>query len=104
VLLCLPASGGRIDLGALGAALVARGVRSLLVEGGGETHAAFLEAGCADRVAWFVAPKIAGGVRAVPSVAGRGVARIAEAVALSDLRVRRAGDGIVLHARVHRPR
>jgi len=35
--------------------------RAVLVEGGGEVHAAFLDAGLVDRVALFVAPMLVGG-------------------------------------------
>src|SRR5207302_274870 len=39
---------GRVDLGALLAELFAREVRAVLVEGGGEVHGAFLDAGLVD--------------------------------------------------------
>lgn len=63
---------GKLDLGALLAELQSRGLRSVLVEGGGVTVSAFLAAGLIDRLHVVVAPFILGegrpGVR-VPSPA-----------------------------------
>jgi diaminohydroxyphosphoribosylaminopyrimidine deaminase/5-amino-6-(5-phosphoribosylamino)uracil reductase len=84
-----------VDLRDLLARLAARGVTHLLVEGGGRVHARFLEEGLVDRVAVFVAPKIAGG-DGVPLVAGRGPARMADALALSDFRGERVGEDILV--------
>jgi diaminohydroxyphosphoribosylaminopyrimidine deaminase/5-amino-6-(5-phosphoribosylamino)uracil reductase len=50
--------------------LGAADVTSLLVEGGGETHAAFLEQGIGHRVCFFYAPMIIGGRAAARSVGG----------------------------------
>ena len=50
----------------------------LLVEGGGETNAAFIEAGLASRVAFFYAPKILGGRDARTAVAVDGGQEIFE--------------------------
>ncbi len=55
-------------------------ILSLLVEGGGQVHGAFLAAGLADELALFVAPKLigAGGVPLIgvdgPTQDGRGLA------------------------------
>lgn len=51
---------GAIDLVALLRSLYARGVTSLLVEGGAHTLGRFLEAGLADRLELFIAPKTVG--------------------------------------------
>src|SRR5439155_1370200 len=64
-----PTRAGRVDLGFLLGELFAREVQGVLVEGGGEVHAAFLDAGIVDRVAVFVAPLLVGG-RTAPSVVG----------------------------------
>src|SRR5438046_10093458 len=63
-----PTRDGRVDLGFLLGELFARGARGVLVEGGGEVHAAFLDAGVVDSVAVFVTPLLVGG-RTAPSVA-----------------------------------
>ena len=62
----VPAPGGRLDLGAVLADLAALGVLSVLVEGGARTLGGFLEAGLADRVAFFTAPVLIGARGATP--------------------------------------
>ncbi len=93
------ARGGRVDLAALLGELAAREVRSVLVEGGGEVHAAFLDAGLVDRVAFFVAPRLLGGREAAPVVAGTGRA-LKDAVRLSPFEVTRLSDDLLLEADV----
>jgi diaminohydroxyphosphoribosylaminopyrimidine deaminase / 5-amino-6-(5-phosphoribosylamino)uracil reductase len=52
---------GRVDPAAAMAALAARGITRLLVEGGSAVGTAFLAAGLVDRLAWFRAPGVIGG-------------------------------------------
>ena len=66
----VPAEETGLDLSAVLADLAGIGVQSVLVEGGGRTHAAFLAAGLADEVALFVAPRLLGAVGATPLLAG----------------------------------
>lgn len=94
---------GRVDLGWLMRELGREGVTRLLVEGGGEVNGAFLESGCAHRVAFFYAPKILGGARSMKGVAGRGVGSIDEVLRLSEVRWRRIGQDLLLTARVSPP-
>ena len=96
-----PTRDGRIDLGALLSELFAREARAVLVEGGGETHAAFLEAGLVDRVAVFVAPLLLGG-REAASLVGGGGRDLKEAVRLGPLSVTRLGDDLLIEADVRR--
>jgi len=88
---------GGVDLRDLLAKLAARGVTHLLVEGGAEVNARFLGAGLVDRLALFVAPRIAGGGRSW--VAGEGVARMAEALRLEELTVERIGADLLVTGR-----
>ncbi|KAF0118734.1 MAG: diaminohydroxyphosphoribosylaminopyrimidine deaminase [Rhodospirillaceae bacterium] len=77
-ILPLPADhDGRPPLPALLAALAARGLTRLLVEGGGQLAAALLRHGLVDRLVWFQAPKIIGG-DGVPAVAALGLDRLAD--------------------------
>jgi diaminohydroxyphosphoribosylaminopyrimidine deaminase/5-amino-6-(5-phosphoribosylamino)uracil reductase len=98
----LPGRGGRVDPRALLAALLDRGILSVLLEGGGEAAATFLEAGLVDKVVAIVAPKLVGGRAAVPMLGGRGVARMADAVELCDTTHRRRGQDLVVTGYVHR--
>lgn len=49
-----------------------KGVQSLLVDGGPQTTARFLEANLADEILWFIAPKLLGGDGAKTALAGKG--------------------------------
>jgi diaminohydroxyphosphoribosylaminopyrimidine deaminase/5-amino-6-(5-phosphoribosylamino)uracil reductase len=95
-----PGRQGRIDLGWLARALGRENVTSLLVEGGGETNAAFLDAGLAHRIAFFYAPMVLGGEAAPKAVAGNGVARVRESLRLCEAAWRRLGPDLLLTARV----
>ena len=93
---------GGVDLRDLLAKLAARGVTHLLVEGGARVHARFLEEGLVDRVAVFVAPKLAG-AGGVPLVASRGPARMEDALRLDEVQVERVGDDVLVIGRPVRP-
>jgi diaminohydroxyphosphoribosylaminopyrimidine deaminase/5-amino-6-(5-phosphoribosylamino)uracil reductase len=54
------ANEGRVDVDAALAALDGAGVRSILVEGGGQVAASFLNAGRVDAIEWFRAPILLG--------------------------------------------
>lgn len=85
-------------------ALTQFGITSVLCEGGGETAGALLDAGCVDRVVMFIAPRIVGGRAAIPSVAGEGARTMQQALALSDVRLRRTGVDVIITGDVHGPR
>lgn len=96
-----PARDGRVDVSAVLADLFGHEVRAVLVEGGGEVHAAFLGAGVVDRVAIFVAPLLVGGAAAPGAVGGAG-RELKSAVRLSEFEVTRYGDDLLLEADVVR--
>ncbi len=83
----LPACHGRPSVPALLDEFGRRRLTNVLVEGGAGVLGAFLDAGQADEVHVFVAPLLAGGAEAKTPVGGLGVARIAEALRLTDCRV-----------------
>jgi diaminohydroxyphosphoribosylaminopyrimidine deaminase/5-amino-6-(5-phosphoribosylamino)uracil reductase len=69
---------GRIRLHELATRLGREGITSVLVEGGGEVHASFLEARYGDEVVLYIAPKVVGGP--APSwVGGKGLGTLAAA-------------------------
>jgi diaminohydroxyphosphoribosylaminopyrimidine deaminase/5-amino-6-(5-phosphoribosylamino)uracil reductase len=94
--LSLPLVRGRVSLPELLKNLGMREITSLLVEGGAEVHGGFFYDNLVDKVYLFFAPKIIGGSRAVPMVGGAGVARVAEAAPLTNLRIRRFDDDIMI--------
>jgi diaminohydroxyphosphoribosylaminopyrimidine deaminase/5-amino-6-(5-phosphoribosylamino)uracil reductase len=79
-------SGARVPVPAALRALHARGIRSLMVEGGSELLGSFLAAGLFDQVALFRAPLLLGGRRARPAFGGPDRRRLADAVALAPAR------------------
>jgi diaminohydroxyphosphoribosylaminopyrimidine deaminase/5-amino-6-(5-phosphoribosylamino)uracil reductase len=98
-----PTRDGRVTVESLLAALFEREVRAVLLEGGGEVHAAFLDAGLVDRVTLYVAPILLGG-RAAPGVIG-GVGReLKSAVRLGPLTTRTIGSDLLIEADVLRER
>ena len=73
-----PDADGNVDLAAALAALGARGITRLLVEGGGRLAAALLRDRLVDRLAWFSAPLMIGG-DGLPGVAGFGLTALSRA-------------------------
>jgi riboflavin biosynthesis pyrimidine reductase len=65
--------------------LLRQGIRSLMVEGGGEVLGAFLAARLVDQVALFRAPLLLGGQDSLSAFGGKGPRRIGDALALSRL-------------------
>lgn len=98
----LPPAGRWLDLRALLARLVERGIHSVLCEGGSGLGASLLEAGLVDEIAWFIAPKLVGGQAAPGTVGGTGVGRMAEAWKLENVRYRRFGEDMAVFGYVHR--
>jgi len=82
--------------------LGAAGIDSVLVEGGGETAAAFLESGLVDRVSFFIAPLLLGGRAAVPAVGGLGAETVAEGIRLREAEWTRRGEDLLYTGRPER--
>jgi diaminohydroxyphosphoribosylaminopyrimidine deaminase / 5-amino-6-(5-phosphoribosylamino)uracil reductase len=96
-----PARNGLIDLRWLARKLGRENVTNLLVDGGGETNAFFLEAGLAHRIAFFYAPMVLGGRTAPRTVGGEGVPRLRHGIKLRDATWRHLGTDLLLTARVN---
>jgi diaminohydroxyphosphoribosylaminopyrimidine deaminase/5-amino-6-(5-phosphoribosylamino)uracil reductase len=102
-ILVLPGRAGRLRIPDLLRALAARGIVSVLVEGGGELAAAMLRARAVDRLLVISAPILIGGDgRAM--IAACGVRRLAAAPRLIAGRVRRLGADVVREGAVQYPR
>jgi diaminohydroxyphosphoribosylaminopyrimidine deaminase/5-amino-6-(5-phosphoribosylamino)uracil reductase len=83
---------GRPDLKAVLAELGRRQLTSLLVEGGAEVAASFIEQRLVDKVTFFIAPKIIGGRAALSGIGGSGIAKLDDALGLEKVEVVRRGD------------
>jgi diaminohydroxyphosphoribosylaminopyrimidine deaminase/5-amino-6-(5-phosphoribosylamino)uracil reductase len=73
------------------------GISSLLVEGGGEMAASFLEGNWVDQVYFFIAPVIIGGRGAKTGVEGKGVKSLQHALHLKDPKVERLGEDVLIY-------
>lgn len=100
--LVVAGDGARLDLRRLLAELGARGLNTLLVEGGGEVLASCFAAGLVDRALAFVAPKLVGGRAAPGPLGGLGVGTLGESYRLRDLVVRHFGDDLLIGGEVDR--
>jgi len=98
--LLLDESDAGLDLGSLLNQLGDRNITSLLIEGGGETHWTFFEAGLVHRICFFYAPKIIGGRDAAKAVGGDGFQDAADAPKLRDVEWRKLGEDLMLTALV----
>jgi diaminohydroxyphosphoribosylaminopyrimidine deaminase/5-amino-6-(5-phosphoribosylamino)uracil reductase len=87
------ADDGRPAIPAVLAALERRGVRSLLIEGGGRVAASFLQAGAVDAIEWFRASIMLGG-EGRPCVAGLALAKLADAPKFRRLSAEPLGDDL----------
>ena len=86
----------RVSLTSLMSALAEKEIISVLVDGGGELHASMLKAQLAQKILFFVAPKIVGGRTAPTAIGGEGVGLMSEAINVESLKVRRFGSDILL--------
>ena len=93
----LPASDTGLSIDAVLAELGRRRMTNVLVEGGAGVLGAFLDAGVADEVHIFVAPKIVGGDNALSPIGGTGIARIADALDLVELTATPSGTDFYFH-------
>jgi diaminohydroxyphosphoribosylaminopyrimidine deaminase / 5-amino-6-(5-phosphoribosylamino)uracil reductase len=66
-------------------------VSSVLIEGGGSIHAAFLEKQLVDKVEIYIAPKLVGGSNAPTFLEGTGVELMRDAVDLENLHITQIG-------------
>ena len=82
---------GLVDFDDLLDRLGALQMTSVLIEGGSEVNASALRAGVVGKVVVMVAPRLLGGRDAVGAVGGISPLRLADAVTLRDVSVRRVG-------------
>jgi diaminohydroxyphosphoribosylaminopyrimidine deaminase / 5-amino-6-(5-phosphoribosylamino)uracil reductase len=87
-----------VDPASVLANLHRRGIQSVLVEGGGEVHASFVESGCYDRVLVDCAPMLIGGRSAPGPIGGEGFATLDSAARLEGFEFRRRGGDLILTA------
>ena len=98
----LPQRNGHLDLQALLEKLAAMEITSVLLEGGSEVHGAFNDAGLAERVYAFIAPKIIGGKNAIGPVGGIGSTDMGKALKLHGVEYKQLGADFLITGRTER--
>ena len=86
----------KVDLGELMKKMGRLQISSILVEGGGNINASFLKEGLVDKVLFFIAPKIIGGRRSLTPVEGEGIKDLREAIKLTEVKVRKVGEDLLV--------
>jgi diaminohydroxyphosphoribosylaminopyrimidine deaminase/5-amino-6-(5-phosphoribosylamino)uracil reductase len=71
-------------------------ITSVLVEGGGNIIASFLEEKLADKFIAFISPIIIGGKDTISPVEGKGIEKIADAISVRDFSSKKIGEDIVV--------
>ncbi len=92
--------GERVDIKSLLDVLCDRGVRDLLVEGGGEVISSFFEAGVVDEYNVYVGSLIIGGRDAPTPVDGVGAASHSDLIDLDMISYEKLDDGVLIKYRV----
>src|SRR6185295_15772480 len=71
-----------------------REIQSVLVEGGANVAGKFLDSGLVNKISFFIAPKIIGGLDAPTAIGGLGVEKLAEGIELQDVKVTPRGQDV----------
>ncbi|MEK7349261.1 MAG: bifunctional diaminohydroxyphosphoribosylaminopyrimidine deaminase/5-amino-6-(5-phosphoribosylamino)uracil reductase RibD, partial [Nitrospirota bacterium] len=95
-ILSLSKKKGRVSLSALMTVLGKRGITSVLIEGGSTINAAVLREKLVNHVLFYVAPTLLGGQDAKAVIGDRSPERLAQALTLRHVTVRRIGDDMVV--------
>ena len=83
---------GRTDVKQLVSWLAERKYLSLMIEAGSRVNWAALESGIADKIFFYYAPKILGGMQSLPVAGGVGRRRRADAIRFRDVQLHRITD------------
>ncbi len=87
---------GRVDLNSLMTKLGKLNITSVMIEGGSSMAGSALSERIVDKVMFFTAPKIIGGIDAVPSIGGKSPALLRNAIKLKDMQVTKLGKDILI--------
>lgn len=96
-ILILPTNNlGQIDLLELMKTLAARGITSVLIEGGSEINGSALDNRIIDKICFFYAPILVGGRGSLGMISGQGAETIDLAVPIKDITIRHFDDDLCL--------
>lgn len=96
----MPSYAEKVDLSAVMQYLVQYEVQTVLVEGGAELNMALFNAKLIDRVMFYFAPKLFGGDDGKSIFVGRGIAHLADALQLTDVRTTCFADDVLIEGEV----
>lgn len=99
----LPFTNGKVNVKTLIDELISREITNLLVEGGSTVLGAFKDAGFADRVCAFIAPKVLGGKDSLPAIGGEGRELMEDAWELDEVEYKQLGRDILVTGLVKHP-
>ncbi|RJR22490.1 MAG: bifunctional diaminohydroxyphosphoribosylaminopyrimidine deaminase/5-amino-6-(5-phosphoribosylamino)uracil reductase RibD [Nitrospiraceae bacterium] len=99
--LLIKTKSGRVDLNCLMDELGRLDITTVMIEGGSSVAASALADRIVDKAMFFTAPKIIGGVNAIPSVGGKSPALLSEAIMLKDVQVTLLGDDMLIEGYVN---
>ena len=94
---------GRVDLKSCLSKLGEMEMITLLVEGGSQINGSFLDEGLIDKIIFFLSPKLIGDPQALGIFGGHGVINLKEAILLSELKVRKVAEDILVEGYVIPP-
>ena len=100
ILVC--GDGELVDLEILMEKLFDRGVKKLMLEGGGNVNWGMISKGLVDEIRIAIAPVIVGGIEAVTLVEGLGFTRVSEGVNLELVNTEKVGKNLVLTYKILR--
>ncbi|MBS1807963.1 MAG: bifunctional diaminohydroxyphosphoribosylaminopyrimidine deaminase/5-amino-6-(5-phosphoribosylamino)uracil reductase RibD [Acidobacteria bacterium] len=83
----VPVDGGQLNLPEVLRELGKLTISSVVIEGGAEVAASFVEARLVDKLTFFVAPKVIGGREAKSAIEGEGIEHLSDALELRDLKL-----------------
>jgi diaminohydroxyphosphoribosylaminopyrimidine deaminase/5-amino-6-(5-phosphoribosylamino)uracil reductase len=91
----LPKRESKVSLKHLLAKMRAQNIISVFVEGGGAVASSFLKQKLIDKVYWFLAPKIIGDERALPSIKNQNITKIKDVFKLKNVLYQQLGRDIL---------
>lgn len=96
----VPKLGSALDLYSGLLEIAGKGIQSLLIEGGGETFAHFLNAGLINELNIFYAPLLIGGRDAIPLISGEGPSHLTDATTISHMKSEWVGADLLITGRL----
>ncbi|HJP18352.1 MAG TPA: bifunctional diaminohydroxyphosphoribosylaminopyrimidine deaminase/5-amino-6-(5-phosphoribosylamino)uracil reductase RibD [Nitrospinota bacterium] len=77
-------------------------ISNIMIEGGAEVNASALQSGIVDKVIFFIAPIIIGGVNATSSIMGDGISFLKDAVSIKEISIKKTGRDFMLEGYINR--